>query len=220
MTTICALSDLHGYLPVAVPESDILVVAGDISPIRYDRDTDRCTSWIRNEFSDWTMKRPAKHRLVIAGNHDFALENRYAVFGDAKDTTYDVGWTYLEDEAIIVDDIRFYGIPWVPNLKGWAFYGDNATLSEKYKAVDTDTDVVITHGPPYGVADKVISALHPHVGSAQCDMMIRDIKPKHVICGHIHEGFGHYELGETEVWNVAIMDARYQPLNSPVMIEV
>lgn len=127
---------------------------------------------------------------------------------------------FLHDTGTTIEGINFWGIPWVPNLIGWPFYGDDNVLTNKYSLVPKNTDVVISHGPPYGVADRIMSELHPHVGAAQADLMIKDVNPKHFICGHIHEGYGHYELENTNIWNVAIMDAIYRPVNAPVVFEM
>lgn len=216
MTRICAVSDLHGALPT-VPEADILVVAGDISPIDYDREIDKVIDWFDSDFVEWIRSTPTKYKVFIAGNHDFAIQKELKYFKEYVDPE---DLLFLHDSEAEIEGINFYGIPWVPNLVGWAFYGDSQTLTDKYGLVPEGTDVVISHGPPYGVADRVMSAMHPHVGAAQADLMIRDINPKHFVCGHIHEGYGHYELEGTHIWNVAIMDAFYYPSNAPVVFEM
>jgi Icc-related predicted phosphoesterase len=41
-----------------------------------------------------------------------------------------------------------------------------------------------------------------------------------VVCGHIHEASGRSRLGETEVINASLVDARYRPVNPPVVLEL
>ena len=216
MTTICAVSDLHGYLPKKVPEADILVVAGDISPINFDRDITKTLDWFESEFLEWIYSTPHKYRLFIGGNHDFCIEDNLKYFKGFIDPE---DLKFLHDCRVEVEGIRFYGLPWVPNLKHWAFNASVQTLQEKFGAIPRDTDVVISHSPPYGFGDRCIGE-PDHAGTLEGAKMIDVVKPKHYICGHIHEAYGRYRYRDTEVWNVSTMDVVYDPSNAPVIIEL
>lgn len=224
MTTICALSDLHGYLPETVPEADILVVAGDISLLSIDRDIDKAMDWFESDFVGWMRSTPHKYRLFIGGNHDFCIEANLKYFQEYIDPE---DMKFLHDSGLELEGIKFYGVPWVPNLKNWAFCAEPDVLNDKYEAVPEDTNVVISHGPPFGCADvcgvKMTRSGHivpEHVGSKEANRMMARVQPDHYICGHIHEGYGHYWWFEREVWNVATMDVGYDPVNAPVIIEL
>ncbi|RAL09814.1 uncharacterized protein BO97DRAFT_407360 [Aspergillus homomorphus CBS 101889] len=54
---------------------------------------------------------------------------------------------------------------------------------------DEDIDIVITHGPPYGILDQVV----PNHVSVGCEHLYRAVKrarPRLHVFGHIHEGYG------------------------------
>ena len=67
MKIIC-LSDTHNqHEHLSVPNGDILIHAGDITS------TGEREDFIK--FNDWLGRLPHKHKIVIAGNHDFYAEN-------------------------------------------------------------------------------------------------------------------------------------------------
>ena len=39
-----------------------------------------------------------------------------------------------------------------------------------------------------------------------------------MVCGHIHSGYGRYQLGATEIVNAALVDNAYEVVNIPVEI--
>jgi Icc-related predicted phosphoesterase len=39
-----------------------------------------------------------------------------------------------------------------------------------------------------------------------------------VVCGHIHSGYGRYQLGDTEIINASLVDNDYRPVNPAVRI--
>lgn len=230
MTTICALSDLHGELPSEMPDADILIIAGDISPLQIDQDINNSWQWLDNVFVPWARKFPYRYRLFIAGNHDFAIQAQLKYFQDYIDPE-DI--QFLHDKATVIEGHKFYGTPWVPNLKHWAFYGDRTLLKEKFAAIPNDTDVLIAHGPPYRVGmsdgtyeyDPNRGHYLDHVGCPELNVAITRVAPRHVICGHIHEGHGHYyyEFSENQhcdLWNVSILDEFYVPRHRPVVFEI
>jgi Icc-related predicted phosphoesterase len=202
MSKIVATSDLHGNLP-DTPECDILLIAGDSTPLSLDREIDRCLYWLDKEFREWLEAQPAKHIVGIAGNHDFVIERRKKDFKELE-----LPWTYLEDTETTVEGVTIYGTPWVPNLKGWAFYGDDRTLRMAYEAVPDGTDIVISHGPPDLFP---MNGGHHEWTSQRVNEMIKRVQPRAVVCGHIHEGFSKRDCEGIPVYNVSYVDEFYVP---------
>lgn len=212
---ILATSDLHGHLP-EIPSCDLLIIAGDICP---DGDIFlHQYRFLEGPFARWLSEIPANHVIGIAGNHDFIFESH-----PRHIDKLDLSWDYLQDSATTYQGLKFYGLPWVPDLPGWAFYAPKASLAMRYNAIPNDTDVVISHGPPYGLGDLSING-NVHCGSKSANDMLARVKPQAFVCGHIHEGFGVYthrsQHGHlTDVWNVAYLDRNYQrrPIANPII---
>ena len=226
-------ADLHGNLPELRDECDVLVIAGDICPdfIRtfhrashktpqfHNGETEQL-AWLEKEFIPWTGLLRAERIVVVAGNHDYVFESAEPRVRELLDSA---GIDYLRDEALNIGTIKFYGLPWVPNLPRWAFHADYDKLTEVYNAVPDDTDVLVTHGPPFGYGDRTDPNLYgpsTHVGTPQCLSAIKRVKPHITVTGHIHEAYGLYSIstpkGDAPLYNVSHNTVRYEPINAPV----
>jgi Icc-related predicted phosphoesterase len=209
---IVATADLHGRLP-DTPECDVLVLAGDLCPVEYDNDEAACMKWLNTTFANWLESRKASRILAIGGNHDFLFEQYDGIL-----RRLGLPWTYLKDEGTMVDGVFFWGTPWVPNLRGWAFYGDRNQLELAYYAIPDEVDIVISHGPPAGHLDNK----ERRFGASQVNDMLKRVKPSVFICGHIHEGYGieRSYRKTTDLYNVAHCNLAYEGVNPPVVIHV
>lgn len=212
MPKVYAISDLHGHLP-EIPECDILLVGGDVCPI-LSHAPHHQRNFLKGEFTDWLHSIEAKYIVGIGGNHDFVLEKEPWV-------AHSLPWIYLNNETTVLEGLWIYGTPWVPNLPTWAFYGGNNDTCEKcIDSIPSVTDIVLSHGPMYGYADRVgpkFGGPKP-VGCRAMAKRIAEVRPKAFVCGHIHEGHGHYRHPDIEygVYSVAHMTEHYMPVNPPV----
>jgi Icc-related predicted phosphoesterase len=205
---IVCLSDTHNKLSsIAVPDGDILVHAGDF-----------CGHGRLNEvkmFNEEIGKLPHKHKIVIAGNHDWPLERQPQ---EARELLTNV--IYLQDESFEIEGLNFYGSPWQPEFFSWAFNlpRNSAKLAEKWDMIPAGTDIVITHGPPHGILDKTSSG---HL--AGCELLrkrLEVLKPQAHVFGHIHEGYGTHKQDETLFVNASNLNERYNAVNAPVVIDI
>lgn len=212
MTKIVAVSDLHGYMP-ELPQGDILIIAGDVSPILFDRDIDKSLDWLEDRFLPWVDQFDGP-RVMIAGNHDFAI-GAPGCWDSVSWRDYDQTF-YLEDSFVSLDGLKIYGFPWVPNLPAWAFSLEDEDLRLAYQDIDPDCDIIISHGPPLGMCDQGSY----HYGALSALEMIGRVKPKLFICGHIHEAYGKDHWDETDIYNVSHVDIDYWPAHDPVVIEI
>jgi calcineurin-like phosphoesterase family protein len=201
---IVAISDTHGlHDGLVVPDGDILIHAGDLT---MNGDEDDVIA--ANEFLG-TLPHPDK--IVIAGNHDFCFER------DPKHCSRLLtNAIYLQDSAVVVRGLKVYGSPWQPWFCDWAFnLRRGQPLREKWDLIPSDTDVLITHGPPQGIHDYTSDG--EHAGCADLLAAVTRIQPRLHVFGHIHEGWGQCTSQHTTFINASICNLEYRPVNSAIV---
>lgn len=111
--------------------------------------------------------------------------------------------------------------PWFGD---WAFTLKNPLdLRKKWLKIPKDTDVLITHGPPYGIGDDASppgSLSKNNVGCKELRKIIDKIQPKLHVFGHIHIGYGTYKVKNTTLVNAAISNDRYKITHLPVVFDL
>eukprot|EP00753_Platysulcus_tardus_P006847 PLAT14632.1.p1 GENE.PLAT14632.1~~PLAT14632.1.p1 ORF type:complete len:324 (+),score=85.68 PLAT14632.1:47-973(+) len=211
----------HGKLP-ALPAGDILVHAGDFSN----------TGGIKDilSFSSWLDKQPFEHKLVIAGNHDTTFHPDYyhasghrfhrSPIDCAEARAALTNCTYLEDSGVSIMGLNFWGSPWQPEFCDWAFnLPRGSALADKWALIPDDTDVLITHGPPWGHGD--LCSSWDRAGCIDLLTAVEQrVRPKAHIFGHIHEGYGMSTDGTTLFVNASTCTLRYRPVQKPIVIDV
>ena len=85
-----------------------------------------------------------------------------------------------------------------PSLE--SIYSENE--GRKIPIADAKADVLVTHVPPKGIMDRM--ALGFHIGSKWVKDIMEDMKPRLVLCGHVHEDPGYAVSGGTTVVNCSI----------------
>lgn len=197
---LVAISDTHLYRPL-IPDGDILIHAGDI-----------CAYGSEGEFKSeilWLSRHKHKYKIYVPGNHDRWVE-RYEE--EAWEFCAKVGIDMLVDTFAVIRDIRFYGCPHTPVFMNWAYMQDDNQRFQHW-AKPPMTDVLITHGPPYGVFD---SCPLP-AGCSYLKDAVQRIKPELHVIGHIHEGFGGTDCTNGIMTaNVCVLDGHYQRVNTPI----
>jgi Icc-related predicted phosphoesterase len=203
---IIAISDTHGkHWSLSIPSGDVLVHAGDI--------TQRGSIDEVTNFNEFLGTLPHAHKIIIAGNHDFCFE-RDREESESKLTNC----IYLQDQSVIIEGVKFYGSPWQPWFYNWAFnLKRGKELEMKWSKIPLDTNVLITHGPPFGHGDMTLR------GSAEgCEELLKAVtilKPKVHIFGHIHEDSGPSSNANTVFINASTCDSSYNPINPPIVYE-
>lgn len=228
MIRIVCISDTHGLHHnmkydvrdyIDKNQSNILIHAGDCCNIGSERDVQNFVHWFQN-IEGYDTK------IFIAGNHDWGFERKepWLYHYINEENLSQSNCVYLEDESFTIQDpnfsrpIKFYGSPWQPPFMNWAF---NATEEELFKIwgkIPDDADVLITHGPAYGILDTV-AGRYEHLGSTTLSDRINKIKPKIHICGHIHSGRNIFEKDGTIFINASIATERYEMINKPIVID-
>ena len=186
----------HDALPV--PVGDVFVHCGDFSK--------RGTPEEVGRFGTWLGALPHRRKIVVAGNHDFTMQTHpddgRSLLGNAD---------YLCDTGIVIDGTRFYGSPWQPIFMNWAFNLEPRRLREKWSLIPDETDVLVTHGPPYAILD--LNVARVNCGDADLADRVLHVRPALHAFGHIHESSGSLERNGTLFVNAAVLDARYRLAN-------
>lgn len=196
------------------PEA-VLVHCGDISSRGRQREVE--------DFVEWYEDLKFKNKLLIAGNHDFMFEdNPEEALRILESKGKSI--TYLNDSGVEIDGIKFWGSPVTPRFFDWAFNRD-ADIQNHWNMIPHDTNVLITHGPPYGILDFTLRDRKP-VGCHYLRKRLFDLRDLKVHSfGHIHEAFGQ-QIGDDEDFqgiqfvNASYLDLRYDPVNRPIVINI
>jgi hypothetical protein len=193
--------------------------------------SDRGTPDEHRAFGYWMISLIKQKRfskiLLVSGNHEHGFDQiteqqQYELlFGNAikngggisilnpktpdEDMYNASGVIILHDKMITIGGVRFYGTPW--GLCGAAFclWGRDKERAEKFSKLYSynGTDVLITHNPPWMVADLAgvggeppagpcqhCGNRHPyyeHWGDYLLNQLIEAFKIKLFMCGHVHQ---------------------------------
>ena len=205
---IVFISDTHLHHDrLEVPPGDILVHAGDFSGRGRLEEV--------KAFLDWYGSLPHTHKVLIAGNHDFLAEREPRLFRSLIPDNL----IYLEDSGVTIEGIRIWGSPIQPWFFDWAFNRQRgADIRQHWALIPDDTDILVTHGPPYGILDRVARDGSP-VGCRDLLRRINDIDIKINVFGHIHEAYGQQSVGNTLFLNAAVLDENYILCHKPWVVD-
>lgn len=229
---IVALSDQHGLLP-EVPPCDLLIIAGDVCPDRIGpylaRDApEQQQAWFDRNIRPWLATAPATHKILTWGNHDWCGQE----CSFDRDSPRNAPLRHLQ---ILVDEstnvclhsgaggmLSVWATPWSNPFMDWAFMKTSRELADVYRSIPIGIDILVSHQPPYGYGDCAAGAGAQggdHLGSRELLVAIDRVRPKAVICGHIHGGYGRYDHKGIPIFNVSVVDEQYRPTHPPTVIE-
>lgn len=205
---LVCMSDMHSLnFAFPVPDGDVLIIAGDICGYGSSDEL--------KKFDDSLSDLPHKHKLLVAGNHDWP----FARVKPELAVTLIKNALYLEDSGIEIDGIKFWGSPWQPFFCNWAFNLQRGPeLAEIWAKIPSDIDVLITHTPPYGILDEICNG--ERVGCQDLSDALKRVKPKVHVFGHIHEDYGVLEKEGTTYVNASLSNVHYQMVNPPIVIDL
>ena len=227
---IVALSDQHGHLP-EIPPCDLLLVAGDVCPDRVGAEVasdhpDRQKDWFDAHARPWLAKAPARHKILTWGNHDWCGQACHFESGSPEaaegQILVDAGTTVPRTGAG-GGSISIWASPWTREFASWAFMKSPRELADVYAAIPEGTDILVTHQPPYRHGDRFDhpgSAGMEHLGSTELLEAIARIRPKLVVCGHLHGGHGRYVYEGVPIYNVSVVNDDYQMVRPPTVIDI
>lgn len=200
------VSDTHLQHAFSVPAGDVLVHCGD--------GTSKGTLPEIKLWDAWLQKQPHRHKIAIAGNHDFGFEQTPKAVREVFTAA-----TYLQDSAVTIEGVKIYGSPWQPWFYDWAFNVPRfGPIAEKWALIPDDVDVLVTHGPPHGILDQ--NLLTEHCGCEELRKVVDRIQPKIHAFGHIHCAHGTDQRGGTLFVNASICTERYDPWQAPVVVDL
>ena len=221
---ITFISDTHTKHNQVIPDlpgGDLLIHAGDFMNSGYNpMEAIMFFKWF-DEIDNYDFK------VFIAGNHDRWMEGKPE---EAKGilTGYKT-IEYLQDDWMTIGDAdphdpnvntaKIYGSPWQPEFYDWAFNlpRQGEDLREKWFWIPNDTDILVTHGPPFGHCDEA-----PFGGHVGCELLrerVDELKPKIHVFGHIHAGYGYKFHNGTHFLNAAVLGERYNYDNKPMTVD-
>jgi Icc-related predicted phosphoesterase len=209
-----AISDLHGHLPTQkqIGEGDLLIIAGDICPV-WNHAVGHQIEWLNNKFSRWLKSLDYNKKIVVAGNHDFAFQE--------KPQSVDTGeYCYLQESNTMYNGLKIWGSAWSNRFFDWAFNADEEQLKEIYSRIPDDTNIIVSHGPPLGFGDRTKDG--KHVGSSSLRNRMFELKQlKYLLTAHIHPAYGKYLAGENiEIYNCSYVNEQYQPVNDIIKFNI
>lgn len=233
---IACVSDVHGKYSFSWPRADLLIMAGDCLPnfssSSKSADANIQGIWLEDHLIPMLTRlrfiNAYKNIVLIPGNHDRVFQMHTFKCRELFDKLH--GVYLLIDEEVKIKGKKIYGSPWTPWFGGqwWAYnFPDpqenklraRAHARNCWKLIPTDTDILVTHGPPFSVLDLTITGKEagcPHLA----DEVFKRVKPALHVFGHIHESSGECSRDGIKFVNAAIVNLKLQPTNPPKVVTI
>lgn len=201
------ISDTHMmHEHMYIPDGDVLIHCGDF--------TNHGSLDEVQKFADWIAKQPHPIKIIVPGNHDMILDQEYYkhYWSDWSTVHEDPdaalrclselpGTHVLLDRGVNIGGINVFGSPYVPQYASWrtGFNKTKEELREHWertveslngRAEDGNIDILLTHTPALGTADR--DPTGHRGGCASLVTAVEKLQPKFHVCGHIHSDHGAF----------------------------
>jgi len=205
MRIVC-IADTHGlHRELEVPPGDLLIHAGDFT--LYSKPPS-----VFSDFKGWLGSLPHRHKVVVPGNHEFALE-------EPRDRGAITNAILLVDSGVEVEGIRIWGSPVTP-LYGGAFGMSRPGDRKKHwAAIPEGLDILITHGPPFAILDHGPRS-ERREGCPELLEAVFEARPRVHVFGHIHAGYGTLRTTDTLFVNASLLGANGGLDGEPIVIDL
>ncbi len=208
----------HKHQRFTVPKCDLFIHAGDFS---FNGE-----AHVIKSFGEWLEKQPAEHIVITPGNHEEWWEKNWEegcdILEDACPRVH-----ILNDSGVVINGVNIWGSPITPYFFSWAWNRarvpalvpmHGAYIKNHWDLIPDNTDILITHGPPYHILDELQFVDGTPKGEfAGCQLLlnrVREIKPAMHFFGHIHAHGGKQEHHDgTSFYNASLCDEMYSPTN-------
>ncbi len=201
---VVVLSDTHEYhRDVVVPDGDLLIHAGDITRLSF-------SSRSVQDFDEWLRPLPHRWKVIIPGNHDFG-------FADPSWQKLITSGVLLINDGIEIMGLKIWGTPITPVDHGIFGGAETADRAAQFRTIPDNTDLLISHGPPYGILDREPDSRSSQ-GCRELLNAVTRVRPRLHVFGHIHGGNGTTQVGQTVFVNAAVAGPRGMPANSPKLL--
>lgn len=184
---LLAFSDVHGDLEAcarlveAAAEADLVIGAGDYA--RMHRDLEPTLA---------ALEPIADKTILIPGNNETEAALR------AHTSAQVLHCQEVRRRGLSVVGIGCAIPPLPPEVGGFDMTEEEADLA---LARFGSADILVTHSPPHGVADRLRGGRS--VGSQSILAAVERIAPRLVLCGHVHDSWGERgRIGPSEVANL------------------
>ncbi|HLD91667.1 MAG TPA: metallophosphatase domain-containing protein [Patescibacteria group bacterium] len=218
---IVTISDTHNkHNLIKVPDGDMILFAGDCSG--------RGTFEEVVKFTEWFGNLPHTYKIFCAGNHDWGFEKYPQSFEDLCKKNNII---YLNNTSIVIEGIKIHGSASTPIFCDWAFNRSRTIedankgrakalgqtfIGDDWDKIPIDTDILITHGPPYGILDETVRG-----DLCGCELLLDTVMRNNIkmhVFGHIHEARGTKWEGLCLFVNASVLDEYYSPRKEGALV--
>lgn len=218
---VVAISDTHCQLEkVIIPDGDLLIHSGDLTYRGNLPEISKELILLKEKGKNF------KKIVLICGNHDWLGEKNPSLM---RQLCEDNGIEYLDHSSIEFEGFKIFGSAYTPEFFNWAFNVPRGEeLKEKWALIPDDTNILVTHGPPYGVRDWV-QKFDQYTGKVGVEIVgcqdlsdrIAQLKQlKTHVFGHLHDGYGTSVINGVTYVNAATCNERYDPVNKAIELEI
>jgi len=214
MPTCVCLSDTHSkHSGLIVPDGDILLHSGDFSMMGYDHEV--------RAFLIWYERQPHAFKVLTCGNHEVGVEANHPLFR-AMLKEYAPSVIYLNDSGAEVMGLNVWASAVTPKFGyGWSWNRDRGPdIMRHWDMIPSDTQVLVTHGPPHGIVDRLERG--EHVGCERLRYTIDERLDDLLLSthGHLHSAYGVERIGPKTFVNASVVNERYELTNAPIVVEI
>ena len=196
---ILHLSDTHNkhWSLHDLPAADVIVHSGDAAAAGNSKEI--------TDFFVWFSALDYKYKIFVAGNHDDCLHEAKSIKKYLPANFY-----YLCNSGIVIEGLKFWGVPY------FTLDDVNGRCRHFMAQIPADTDILITHRPPYGILDKTNNSY----GCIHLLQAVLKVTPRYHFFGHVHGAYGVEKSKATTFVNASLVNEKYELTNKPFVFEV